>query len=138
MVLPSNASKTRKKYTPEFKRKVAEEVSSSADSFYVLGKKYGITTRQVERWYSEYHDPESCWVNKLVNSCTEETTQTETSQDKAQPNAIAPKTQKNEMVDYSLKNQSYLTVELSLPNGTKMKILDVTPDLLNTLLNMQK
>jgi len=138
MLLPSNSRKPRKKYSPEFKQKVAEDASSSADSFYVLGKKYGITTRQVERWYGEYHDPESCWVNKLINPCTKETTQTETSQDQPQPNAIDQKPQKTEMVDCSLKNQSYLTVELSLPNGTKMKILDVTPDLLNTLLNMQK
>jgi len=129
MDLPSNASKTRKKYTPEFKRKVAEEVSSSADSFYVLGKKYGITTRQVERWYSEYHDPESCWVNKLISPCIE-TTQNE---------VVPAQPQPTEIIDHPAhEKESYLTVELSLPNGTKMKILDVTPDLLNTLLNMQR
>ena len=129
MLLPSTTRKTRKKYSPEFKRKVAEDASSSADSFYVLSKKYGITTRQVERWYSEYHDPESCWVNKLINPYIE-TTQSEVGP--AQP-------QSTKIIDYSAhEKQSYLTVELSLPNGTKMKILDVTPDLLNTLLNMQK
>lgn len=129
MLLPSTTRKTRKKYSPEFKRKVAEEVSSSADSFYVLGKKYGITTRQVERWYGEYHDPESCWVNKLINPCIE-----------TMQNEVLPaQPQSREIVDYSShEKESYLTVELSLPNGTKMKIFDVTPDLLNTLLNMQK
>ena len=123
--------KTRKMFSAIFKQQIAEIVMSSpALTYSAIGRQYGVTCHQVSRWYKEYSNPDTLWVQEL-NTLTKnhkdiEKTGTELSVIQTL-NSTTPSTE-----------AATFAIDVSLPSGTKVCIANLTTDQLQAVLRICK
>lgn len=133
----SKKIKSRMRFSPDFKQKVAQEVLSSSDSYAEIGIKFGVTTHQVARWFREYHNPATRWVKALAwqNTITGKHGE---NKELVLTSPIIESQPVMQNANYLPNEQAFHDMELYFPSGAKLSMQNMTPDLLKIILEAFK
>ncbi len=127
--------KSRKIFSPIFKKEIAEAVLSSSETYSAIAKQYDITYNHVARWAREYLNSDTLWVQKLhvhfSDDSKVETIAEHIEKEGAASNGLQSF---NELIPHEESDR--FSVDVSLPSGTKVSISNLTTDQLQAVLKI--
>ncbi len=130
-----SSRKSRKIFSPIFKKEIAEAVLSSSETYSAIAKQYDITYNHVARWAREYLNSDTLWVQKLHVHFSDDSKVETIAEHIEKADAVSNGLQSfNELIPHEESDR--FSVDVSLPSGTKVSISNLTTDQLQAVLKI--